>query len=274
MTAANRTRIGIGGWNFAPWRGGTFYPKGLPQAQELAFASRELGTIEINGTFYRGQSADTFRRWADQTPPDFIFSVKAHRVTTHRKQLSDAKESVGMFVGSVIALGQKLGPILWQFAPTKKFDAEEFAGFLAHLPREKEGIKLRHVVEVRHESFCTPAFIDLLRQHEIAVCYTDSPKFPAIADLCADFVYARLLRSQSTFEAGYAPHELDRWAERIRAWGEGGAPEDLPHMAAADVGRKTGRDCFIYMIDGAKEKAPAAARALAARLGAHEPPGE
>jgi uncharacterized protein YecE (DUF72 family) len=274
VATSTRTKIGIGGWTFAPWRN-NFYPKNLPQAQELAFASRQLTSIEINATFYRTQSADTFRRWADATPEDFVFSVKAHRVTTHRKVLAEARESVENFLGSgLLALGQRLGPVLWQFAPTKKFEAEDFAGFLDCLPRRREGRDLRHVVEIRHESFCTEAFIDLLRRHEIAVCYTDSPKFPAIADLCADFVYARLQKADAGHKAGYAPRELDRWAGRIRMWEEGGAPEDLPRIAADGTGRKAARDCFIYMIDGAKEKAPAAALALAERLGIHEPPSE
>ena len=262
-----RTRIGIGGWTFTPWRD-NFYPKGLKQAEELSFASRRLGTIEINGTFYRTQNAEIFRRWAEQTPDGFVFSVKAHRVTTHRKVLAEARDSIEAFLGSgLTALGEKLGPILWQFAPTKKFDAEEFGGFLQGLPRRREGRDLRHVVEVRHESFCTEAFIDLLRHHEVAVCYTDSPKFPAIADLCTDFVYARLLRADAAHKAGYAPRDLDRWSKRVRLWEQGRAPDDLPLVASLQPPRKSGHDCFIYMINGAKEKAPAAAMALGERLG-------
>ena len=231
-------------------------------------AQRRMVVKQINGTFYRTQNAKTFAHWAEQTPDDFVFSVKAHRVTTHRKALAEARDSVEMFLGSgLLALAEKLGPIVWQFAPTKKFDAEEFAAFLECLPKRREGRDLRHVVEVRHESFCAEAFIGLLRRYEVAVCYADSPKFPAIADLCADFVYARLLRAQASYKAGYAPRDLDHWAERIRSWEEGRAPEDLPLMAAGQPPRKSGRDCFIYMINGAKEKAPAAAMALGERVG-------
>ncbi len=264
---SSRIRIGIGGWTFAPWRD-NFYPKGLSQAKELAYASRQLRTIEINGTFYRTQNAKTFANWAEQTPDDFVFSVKAHRLTTHRKALGEARDSVEMFLGSgILALAEKLGPIVWQFAPTKQFDAEEFAVFLQCLPKRREGRDLRHVVEVRHDSFCTEAFIDLLRRHEVAVCYADSPKFPAIADLCADFVYARLLRAEASYKAGYAPRDLDHWAARVKTWEEGRAAEDLPLVGPRQPPRKSGRDCFIYMINGAKEKAPAAAMALGERLG-------
>ena len=273
MALSTRVRIGIGGWNFAPWRG-SFYPRGLPQAQELAFASRQLGSIEINATFYRTQTADTFGRWAAETPQDFVFSVKAHRLTTHRKLLADARPSIETFLDSgVLALGAEARTDPLAVRVDQTFDAADFAAFLESLPRQREGRRLRHVVEVRHASFCTPAFVDLLRRHDVAVCTTDSPKFPRIADLCADFVYARLQRAEASYKAGYAPRELDRWAERIRTWEEGGAPADLPRISAGDADRR-GRDCFIYMIDGAKEKAPAAARALIERLAPHEPPGE
>jgi uncharacterized protein YecE (DUF72 family) len=258
-------RVGIGGWVYAPWRG-VFYPKGLPQARELAHASRHLTSIEINGTFYGSQKPESFRRWAEETPDNFVFSLKGPRFATHRRVLAEAGSSIERFLASgVLELKSKLGPILWQFAPTKTFEADDFAAFLALLPQRLDGRALRHAVEVRHESFLAPAFVALLRKHSVAIATIDSDKHPLIADVTSDFVYARLQRTSEKIDTGYAPAILDTWASRAQAWADGGAPNDLTTIC--EVPRsKVKRDIFIYMIAGAKERAPAAAMALIERL--------
>ena len=258
-------RVGIGGWVFAPWRG-EFYPKGLQQARELEHASRQLTSIEINGTFYRTQKPDSFRKWADETPDDFIFSLKGPQFATNRRVLAEAGESVERFFASgVLELKSKLGPILWQMAPTKKFDPEDFAGFLALLSKERDGKAIRHVVEVRHESFLVPAFIDLLRKHSVAVVLVESGKHPLIPDVTSDFVYARLQGTSEKEKTGYSAKALDTWAKRARQWEAGGAPDDLKTIGGK-APAKAKRDVFIYMISGAKVRAPAAAMALIERL--------
>jgi len=257
-------RVGIGGWTFEPWRG-TFFPKGLPQKQELCFASRELSTIEINGTFYRTQKPETFRHWHDETPDDFMFAVKAPMYTTNRGELAGAGDSIDRFFASgVFELKAKLGPILWQFMPTKKFDPEDFKAFLALLPREGGGRKLRNAVEVRHGSFATPAFVALARTFNTAIVFADSTKYPAIADVTGDFVYARLQRAAAEVTTGYTPAALKKWLASARTWEAGGAPQDLPLIGKEPT--KKPRDVFIYMINGAKERAPAAAKALRALM--------
>jgi uncharacterized protein YecE (DUF72 family) len=258
-------RVGIGGWVFAPWRG-EFYPKGLPQARELEHASRQLTSIEINGTFYRTQKPESFRKWADETPDDFVFSLKGPQFATNRRVLAEAGSSIERFFASgVLELKSKLGPILWQMAPTKKFDPEDFAGFLALLPPKIDGKAIRHVVEVRHESFLVPAFIDLLRKFSVAVVLVESGKHPLIADVTGDFVYARLQGTSDKEKTGYPAKALDLWAKRGRAWADGGAPDDLATVGGK-APAKAKRDVFIYMISGAKVRAPAAAMALIERL--------
>jgi uncharacterized protein YecE (DUF72 family) len=262
--------VGIGGWTYEPWRG-TFYPPGLAQARELAYAASRLTSIEINGTFYRTQSPASFRKWADETPDGFVFSLKGPRYATNRTRLAEAGESVARFFDSgVTELGPKLGPILWQFAPTKKFDAEDFSAFLDLLPRDVDSRAIRHAVEVRHDSFCDAAFIALLRRHRVPVVYADADKFPAIADATGDFVYARLQRSAEDEPTGYSAEALDLWAKRFRAWASGGAPDDLPRVGEALSERKP-RDCFVYFIAGAKVRAPAAAMAFQERMGPAPP---
>jgi uncharacterized protein YecE (DUF72 family) len=258
-------RVGIGGWVFAPWRG-EFYPQGLPAARELEYASRKLSAIEINATFYRTQQPGSFRKWADATPDDFVFSVKAPRFATHRRVLAEAGESIErFFAGGVLQLEAKLGPVLWQFHPGKKFEPDDLAAFLALLPASVEGKNIRHVVEVRHESFRTPEFIDLLRKFSVAAALVDSDKHPLIADVTSDFVYVRLQRTSEKNSTGYAPRLLDAWAERARAWADGRTPDDLDTMAGT-IAPKAKRDVFLYMISGAKVRAPAAAMALIERL--------
>jgi uncharacterized protein YecE (DUF72 family) len=258
-------RVGIGGWNYEPWKG-TFYPKGLKAADELRYAGEHLTTIEINGTFYRTQSAASFAKWRDETPEGFIFAVKGHRAVVNKRVLAEAGEALDWFYGSgILALGDKLGPVLWQFAPHKKFDAEDFGAFLALLPKEKDGRRMMHVVEVRSETFLVPEFVDLLRKHEVAVVYADSDDYPAIADVTAPFVYMRLQRTTEAHDTGYAANDLDAWAARAKAFASGSAPDDLVrfHKKAAP---KKKRDVFVYMIAGAKVRAPAAAMALIERV--------
>jgi uncharacterized protein YecE (DUF72 family) len=258
-------RVGIGGWVFEPWRG-PFYPPGLKQADELSYASRHVTTIEINGTFYRTQTPASFRKWADSTPDDFVFALKGSQYVTNRKNLAEAGPSLEKFFASgVTELGAKLGPILWQFAPTKKFVEEEFAAFLALLPQEVNGTPIRHAIEVRHDSFVTPAFIELLKQHRVPVVYADHPTYPAIADLTGDFVYARLQQSAESEATGYARKQIEAWADRCSLWAAGDSPRDLPTVLKPT---KSGhpRDCFVYFISGAKERNPAAAMTLIERL--------
>jgi uncharacterized protein YecE (DUF72 family) len=258
-------RVGIGGWVFKPWRG-EFYPRDLPQARELEYASRRLTTIEINGTFYRTQTRESFRKWANETPDDFVFSLKAPRAATQRRVLAEAGGSIERFFASgVLELGRKLGPILWQFHPGKKFEADDVAAFLELLPRRVEGNALRHVIEAKHASFRDAAFIDLARKHSVALALLDADKHPPIADVTGEFVYARLQRTSATVKTGYHPPVLDIWAQRAQAWAKGGAPDDLATIAGKTPVQMK-RDVFIYMIAGAKERAPAAAMALIERL--------
>ena len=254
---ATRIRAGIGGWTYAPWRD-LFYPKGLPQAKELAYASEQLSAIEINATFYRGFPRTSFAQWRDAAPDGFVFSLKAPRFATHRRELATAAEPVQRLVGSVTALGAALGPIVWQLAPTKQFDAADMAGFLALLPHEADGLKIRHAIDARHASFATPEFVKLARKHDVAIVYTEDDEVPAIPAVTADFVYLRLRRARSDVRTGYPEVELKTWAKRAEAWRSGGQPPDVKHLGTK-APRKA-RDVFVYFINGAKERAPAAAQ--------------
>ena len=259
-------RVGIGGWVFAPWRG-TFYPKGLSQADELAYASQHLTSIEINATFYRTQSAASFRRWRDQTPDNFVFSLKAPRTATHRRVLNEAAPSIERFLSSgILELGPKLGPILWQFPKTMRFDATGITAFFALLPKQIDQCRLRHVVEIGHESFVTPQFITLARAQDIAIAFVDSAGHPALHDVTADFVYARLRRSQEAEPTGYPQDALDIWTRRLHSWAAGGEPSDVARAQPDAEPAPSKRDCFVYFISGAKVRAPAAAMALIERL--------
>ena len=262
---AGRIRVGVGGWSFEPWCG-TFYPEDLPAKRQLDFMSRRLTTVEINATFYRTQSPDTFRKWAAETPDDFVFTVKAHRMSTSRKTAAEMKDSIDWFLSSgVLELGDKLGPVNWQFPPYRRFDADYFDAFLSQLPHEKDGRRLRHALEVRHESFETPDFVDLLRKHDAAVVFTDAEDWPTVPDPTADFIYARLQRTKEEVPTGYSDEELDFGAAAFRAWSEGGVPVSLPQVAPEPAAR-TPRDVFVFMISGAKVRNPAAAEALLSRL--------
>lgn len=263
---SGRIRVGVGGWLYAPWRG-VFYPKGLKQADELAYAASHLTTIEINATHYRLQSPASFRKWAAATPDGFKFSVKGPRLVTQRKTLAETGGFIERFFASGVAeLGEKLGPVLWQFAPFKTFDADDLARFLDHLPRELDGLKLDHVIEARHASFATPQFVELMRDTGTNVAFTDAETWPSIGDITGDVVYARLQRGDDTLEAAYQPKALDAWAERAKIWANGGAPEDLSRIVAATKPEAKPRDTFIYFIHEGKLRAPAAAMALIERL--------
>jgi uncharacterized protein YecE (DUF72 family) len=257
-------RAGIGGWIYEDWRG-TFYPKGLPKSRELSHASRALTTIEINSTFYSLQKPETFRRWARETPEDFVFSVKASQFATNRKVLADAALSIERFVSSGITeLKEKLGPILWQFRGTKKFEAADFEAFLSLLPKEHDGRPLRHAIEVRHVSFCVPEFVALARKFHVAVVIADSEKYPTLADITGDFVYARLQKAQAAVATGYKPADIAKWMNRAKSWADGMSADDLVLVGPEPAKKK--RDVFVYMINGAKERAPAAAMAFLERL--------
>lgn len=268
---AGQIYLGIGGWNFEPWRG-VFYPKGLPQAKELEYAASHLTSIEINATFYRSQTPATFRKWAATVPDGFVFSVKGPRFTTNRRVLAEAGDSIKWFLDTgVLELGDRLGPFLWQFAPTKKFDPADFGKFLELLPTKAGDTALRHVVEVRHPSFCAPDFIALARSFRTPVVFTDHARYPSLADATGDFIYARLQKGEDAIPTAYPPKELDAWAKRLQLWAQGQSPEDLPHVDAASTPKAAApRDVFAYVIHEGKIRAPAAAMALIERLRATE----
>ena len=260
-----RIHIGVGGWTFEPWRG-VFYTKDLKQKDELAFASRHLTAIEINATYYSTFKPDSWKRWRDETPDGFVFTVKGSRFTTNRRELAGAGESLERFFSQGLnELGARLGPIFWQLAPTKKFDEADLDGFLSLLPKTLEGRPLRHALEVRHDSFCAPAYLALLRKHGVANVYAKHATYPEIADLTSDFVYARLQTGDDQVVTAYPPAELDAWAGRMKAWATGEAPADLPLIDPDQRPPKTPRDVFAFVIHEGKVRAPAAAAALIER---------
>ncbi|WP_340264829.1 DUF72 domain-containing protein [Sphingobium mellinum] len=243
-----RIRVGIGGWTFEPWRG-TFYPEGLRQKDELAYVGQHLTATEINATYYSTQKPATFANWAKAVPDGFQFAVKASRFCTNRRVLADAGESIERFVNQGIAeLGDRLGPILWQFMPTKKFDAADFGAFLQLLPSAVGGVRLRHAVEVRHESFDDPAFLTMAREAGAAVVFADHDEYPAIHGHDVGFTYARLMRTREEEAAGYPAALIRHWAAMAKR--------------EADKG-----DVFAFFISGAKVRAPAAAQAMIVALG-------
>jgi uncharacterized protein YecE (DUF72 family) len=264
--AAADIRVGIGGWTYEPWRG-TFYPEGLAQKRELEYASRKLTSIEINGTFYGTQRATSFEKWHDETPDGFVFSLKAPRFATHRRVLAEAGDSIERFFASgLLALKDKLGPINWQFAPTKQFDAEDFDAFLRLLPQHVDGRAIRHAVEVRHESFRHPEFISLVREHGVAVVVAGDSDYPQIADVTAPFVYARIMGTVEDEPLGYSDDALDQWAARAAQWRAGDYPDDLQTIAHTTIASAP-RDVYLYVISGYKVRNPSAATALLDRIG-------
>lgn len=259
-------RVGIGGWTYEPWRG-LFFPDKHPKARELEFASARLRTIEINGTYYSTQKPATWADWAARVPDDFMFTVKASRFCTNRRVLADAGESIGKFVNQGLAeLGPKLGPILWQFMATKQFDPDDFAAFLALLPGQVAGVPLRHALEPRHESFRDPAFVAMARKAGAAIVVADDETHPQIADVTAPFTYARLQRQREEVETGYPAEELGFWAETAKGWAAGDEPEELAYAARGGASKQP-RNAFLFMINGAKLRAPAAAMALQKLVG-------
>lgn len=258
-------RVGVGGWVYEDWRG-RFFPPGLPKKQELAHMAGRLTSIEVNGTFYRSQTPETFARWRDETPEGFVFALKGPRFATTRRVLGEAGESVARFIGSgIVELGDKLGPINWQMPPTKAFDPEDFAAFLALLPETAEGLRLRHAVELRHPSFACAEAAALARAAGVAIVAAGDSAYPEIADPTADFVYARIMGTEEAEPAGYAPAALDIWADRARAWAAGGLAQGMATFGPPPERRR--RDVFLYVISGHKAANPAAAEALIARLG-------
>jgi uncharacterized protein YecE (DUF72 family) len=265
-TASGAIRIGIGGWTYEPWRG-TFYPDKLPQKRELEYASGKLSSIEINGTFYGSQKPETFAKWRDETPDDFVFSLKAPRFATNRNVLAEAGNTIKrFFAGGVMELKDKLGPINWQLLPTKEFDPPDIEAFLKLLPKEIAGRPLRHVIEVRHESFRCADFVALAREQGIAVVIAADSSYPQIADITAPFVYVRIMGTKQTVESGYSDAALDLWAERAQAWASGAAIKGLECVAPQPADGKP-RDVYLYVISGYKVRNPAAAMSLLRRLG-------
>ena len=289
--ALGTVRIGISGWRYEPWRG-VFYPTGLAQRHELAFASRMLPSIEINGSFYSLQRPESYGQWHDETPPDFVFALKGSRYITHMLKLNNVRAPLANFFASgVLRLGAKLGPILWQFPPQLAFDAERFAAFFALLPRDTEAAlalarehderldgrawlaidrrrALRHAVEIRHPSFVDPAFVALLRHHRIALVVADTAgRWPLLEDLSADFVYVRLHGDEELYASGYGDAALDRWAARIDAWRRGTQVSDARLASPVAAAPRQRRDVYCYFDNDVKVHAPYDAAHLAARLG-------
>lgn len=290
MTA--QIRIGISGWRYAPWRGG-FYPKGLVQAQELAYASRQLPAIELNGSFYALQRPNSYVQWAADTPEGFVFTVKAPRYITHILRLRDARAAVANFFASgLFALGPKLGPVLWQLPPSLAFDAELLDTFLAQLPHDTEAAaalaqereprmrgkelltppqpawRLRHALEVRHDSYCHPEFVDLLRRHRVALVVADTGgRWPEVGDVTADFLYLRLHGAQQLYASGYSDAQLAHWADRIRAWAAGGDAPGIGRLSEKPAPQRSARNVFCFFDNTMKIHAPLNARRLAEQLG-------
>jgi uncharacterized protein YecE (DUF72 family) len=292
MSGVGTVRIGISGWTYGGWRG-TFYPKGLPHAGELAYASREVETIEINGTFYGLQRPDAFARWYDETPEGFLFAVKAPRFVTHIRRLREIETPLANFFASgVLRLEDKLGPVLWQFPASFRFSSERLDHFFALLPRDTEAAAalaqqhsdwlagrawtqtehrrpLRHAIEIRHESFLDPEFVALLRRHRVALVFADSVEWPYAEDVTTDFVYLRLHGSKELYASGYSDEALDRWAARIQLWAQGLEPNDTRLITSDPAPAATaGRDAYVYFDNDAKVRAPVDARSLRARLAA------
>lgn len=289
-TIPGTTRIGISGWTYGGWRG-TFYPRELRHSDELGYASRQIDTIEINGTHYSLQRPDSFARWYDDTPEGFVFAVKGSRYITHMKQLRDVETPLANFFASgVLRLDEKLGPFLWQFSPRFGFDAERLDYFLSLLPRDTEAAAalatrhdqrltgrawtrtdrkraLRHAIEIRHPSFLDPAFIKLLRRQRVALVFADSVEWPYAEDVTAGFVYLRLHGSEELYASGYSDEALNHWAARVKLWSRGLQPNDA-RLAAPDLPppRRSARDVFVYFDNDAKVRAPFDARSLRAKL--------
>lgn len=262
---AGRIRIGVGGWTYEPWDE-SFYPADLRKKDQLSYSASRLSAIEVNGTFYRTQKPETFQAWADAVPDGFVFAVKAPRYAVNRKVLAEGAESIGRFVESGLdRLGAKLGPILWQLPPTKKYEPDDFRAFLDLLPERSGDRTLRHAVELRHPSFKDAGVVECCRDRNIAIVLAGDSDYPLIADQTADFSYLRIMGTTEGHPLGYAPSQLDRWTERAKTLAAGRQPEDLPGIA--EPPKATTRDVFLFVISGHKAANPAAAMALIERLG-------
>ncbi|MEQ8481547.1 MAG: DUF72 domain-containing protein [Hoeflea sp.] len=262
MSKSGTIRTGIGGWTFDPWNE-SFYPPKLPKTKQLRHAASKLRAIEVNGTYYGSQKPATFAKWASEAPDDFVFSLKASRYCTNRKVLSEGGASVEKFLTQGITeLGDRLGPILWQFMATKAFDPEDFEGFLKLLPKEQDGLPLRHVVEPRHDSFRSPEFIELIRKYGVAAVVADHADYPMFPDPTADFVYARLQRGSDDIATCYPPEDIDHWAARLKTYADGGMPDDLTPVAPDRKASGKPRDVFAFFISGGKVNAPEGAMRL------------
>ena len=262
---AGSIHIGVGGWDFDPWRG-TFYPPGLAKTKQLEYAGQHLTATEINATFYKLQKPELFERWGAMVPDGFKFAIKASRYCTNRSNLGEGAEAIGRFCAQgFTVLGDKLGPILWQLAPYKRFDADEIREFFALLPTSRDGVRLRHALEPRHESFRCREFVATAGAANIAIVFADHDTYPQIADLTADFVYARLQRTREAEPTGYDAAELDRWAAVMRGWTKGEYPPGLAYVSDAAAAVKP-RDVFAFVISGAKVRNPLSAQALIARV--------
>ena len=288
-------RIGISGWRYAPWRG-VFYPEKLQQRRELEFASGVFPTIEINGSFYSLQSPKSWKTWHDETPTGFVFAVKGPRYITHLLRLREYETALANFLASgVLQLGSKLGPMLWQFPPNFRFDEERFENFFTHLPKDTDTAlelarkrdrsrmsgrtalptqpnrRLRHAVEIRHDSFRDDAFVRLLRRHDVALVVADTAgRWPLLEDVTADFVYIRLHGDEELYVSGYTDEALDMWARRIDAWSRGAEPDDARKASSLKPRRRASRDVYCYFDNDAKVHAPFDAQTLAMKLGLRE----
>jgi len=291
MAAAGTVRIGISGWRYPPWRG-VFYPAKLPQKSELAYAATIFRSIEINGTFYSLQRPEYFEAWAAETPDDFVFSVKGPRFITHIKRLKDVKTPLANFLASgVLRLGPKLGPILWQFPPNFRFEPKKLESFLKMLPHDTETAaalarrhdkrlsgrsalktdarrQVRHAMEIRHASFVTPEFIELLRAYDVALVCADAVEWPRLMDITSDFIYCRLHGSEQLYASGYDGEALDRWAARVASWAQGKEPPDAKQISKPGKSQMQPRDVFIYFDNDTKVRAPFDAQGLMARVNA------
>lgn len=265
VPALGGIRVGVGGWTFAPWRR-NFYPAGLVQRRELEYASRQLSAIEINGTYYGAQKPSTYAKWAGETPEGFVFSLKAPMRIMQARVLAGTGAQVEDFLGGIQALGERLGPVVWQFDIGRRLEREDFNAFLDLLPQHVDGRRMRHVLDVRDSAFVDARFVAMMRERNLGTVFTDSRDYPSFADITSDFVYARLMRSRSEIETGYSADELEHWAARARLWAQGRQPDDLPRIAANDSALAAPRDVFVFFISAAKERNPAAAMALIERL--------
>lgn len=288
-------RIGMSGWVYEPWRG-DFYPKGLPQRRELEFASRQINSIELNGSFYALQKPESYRKWHDSTPGNFVFAIKGNKRITHEKKLHEVEKPLANFFASgMLRLEEKLGPFLWQFPPSFTFEPSRIENFFERLPRDTEAASdlarhhedflngrasmapgthrpLRHAMEVRHKSFACEEFIELLRKHDIALVIADTAgKWPFMEDVTSDFVYIRLHGDKRLYESGYTDSALETWASKIDRWRKGGNPQDTKRIGSPAPIRESGRDVFAYFDNDIKVRAPYDAMALSERLGLPPP---